>query len=49
MIIILKYGLTIHFNKKGKVFFFCFIIMFACRDSFRIALPAVSMLLADEV
>ena len=49
MIFILKYRLTVHFNQEAEVFFFCFIIMFACHDSFRIALPAVSMLLADKV
>ena len=49
MIIILKYVLTVHFNQEAEVFLFWFIIMFACCDSFRIALLAVSMLLADEV
>ena len=49
MIMILKYGLTIHFNQEAEVFFFCFIIMSACRNSFIIALPTVSMLLADKV
>ena len=49
MIIILKYGLTVHFNQEAEVFFFCFIIVSTCRDSFRIALPAVSMLLVEEV
>ena len=44
---ILKYGLTVHFNQEAEVFFFCFIIMSTYRDSFRIALSVVSMLLAD--
>ena len=34
--------------KKPKYSLFCFIIMSACRNSFRIALPAISILLADE-
>ena len=47
--IILNYGLTIHFNQEAEVFFFCFIIMSTCHDLFRITLPTISMLLADEV
>ena len=49
MIIIFKYGLIVHFNQEAEVFFFCFIIISACHDSFRVALPAVSMLLANKV
>ena len=48
MIIIIKYGLIVHYNQEAEVFFFRFIIMSACRNSFRIALPIVNMLLADE-